>query len=64
MILRSHTLQDTYQNEVEKSPFKNRTVNQITTSWQSSFPDGNYRTNTKNSIPYRQMALRGYTKTP
>jgi len=43
---------------MEKSPYKNRTVNQITSSWQSTFPDGNYR-NTKNSIPYSQMALRG-----
>jgi hypothetical protein len=53
-----HDLQNTYQNELEKSPFRNRTVSQITQSWQSTFPDGNYRTNTKNSIPYHQLSLR------
>ncbi len=44
---------------MEKSPYKNRSVSEITNSWQSTFPDGNYRTNTKNSIPYYQMSLRG-----
>lgn len=44
---------------MEKSPYKNRSIEQITSSWQSTFPDGNYRMNTKNLIPYHQMVLRG-----
>ncbi|CAF0763123.1 unnamed protein product [Adineta ricciae] len=53
-----HDLLNTYKNEMGKSPFRNRSVDAITAAWQSTFPDGNYRTNTKNSIPFRQMNLR------
>lgn len=52
-------LQDTYDNEVKNSPYADRSVSVITSSWQSTFPNGDYQTNTKNTIPYQQMPLRG-----
>ncbi|UJR33968.1 hypothetical protein I4U23_021384 [Adineta vaga] len=53
-----HDLKDTYRSELEKSPFGNRSVDEITTAWRSTFSDENYRTSTKNSIPFQQMNLR------
>ncbi|CAF0729579.1 unnamed protein product [Adineta steineri] len=53
-----HDFTSTYKNEFQESPFRNRSIKEITASWQSTFPEGNYRTNTKNSIPFSRMNLR------